>query len=118
MSAWNKKWHIQSLRIGDFDAVSLYPSAIARLYVATGNPIVIPKNLIDTDEQIKNEISDFKKYNHAADNITRLYKLLQNITKVTDYFVENEITKIKKKYPFSQVMYKLDSGKKIQMKLE
>lgn len=40
MSAWNRSHHVTG-KICDFDAVSLYPSAIARMYLPTGRPHVI-----------------------------------------------------------------------------
>ena len=40
MSAWNKSHHVKG-EIVDFDAVSLYPSAIARMYIPTGRPHVL-----------------------------------------------------------------------------
>jgi hypothetical protein len=40
MCAFNKKWDIP-LHISDFDAISLYPSAMNRLYTVEGQPKVI-----------------------------------------------------------------------------
>jgi hypothetical protein len=40
MCAWNQKYDIEE-NISDFDAVSLYPSAMARLYCVEGMPEVI-----------------------------------------------------------------------------
>ena len=36
MAAFNRKWHT-TINISDFDAVSLYPSAMARLYTLKEN---------------------------------------------------------------------------------
>ena len=41
MTARNKSWHTKA-RIVDFDACSLYPSAMARLEIPLGDPKVIP----------------------------------------------------------------------------
>ena len=35
MTAYNKKWHVKK-NLCDFDAVSLYPSAMSRLYTVEG----------------------------------------------------------------------------------
>ena len=48
MCAWNKKWHTK-VPIQDFDACSLYPSAMARMFIPLGNPKVL------TDEQCKDK---------------------------------------------------------------
>ncbi|KAH7815797.1 putative DNA polymerase type B, organellar and viral family protein [Monocercomonoides exilis] len=45
MTACNKKWHSTS-PIEDYDAVSLYASAMHRIYLVEGTPSVI-----ETDEQ-------------------------------------------------------------------
>jgi len=108
MGAWNKKWKITNRKIGDFDAVSLYPSAIFRLYLATGKPNVINKKSVDSDDIIDNDISDFKKYDKAAKKITKLYRTLEK--KATNYIVEVEITKINNKYPFPGVVAKTSNG--------
>ena len=83
MTAWNLKWNVKDIRIGDFDAVSLYPSAMSRLYIATGKPIPIKQENLDFEWLQKN---------------------------ATDYFVDVEIMKIGKKYPFSLVVAKTKRG--------
>ena len=85
MTAWNLKWHIKDIRLGDFDAVSLYPSAMSRLYIATGKPIPIPEKCLN-------------------------YKWLQNINNATNYFVDVELTSIGRKFPFSLVVAKTKRG--------
>lgn len=40
MTAYNKKWH-STKPLSEFDAVNLYPSAMARLYTIEGTPEVI-----------------------------------------------------------------------------
>ncbi|ELP84425.1 hypothetical protein EIN_071460, partial [Entamoeba invadens IP1] len=47
MTRDNKKWHVRD-ELYDYDACSLYPSAIHRLKLATGKPILIPKNLLNS----------------------------------------------------------------------
>ena len=46
MCAWNRKWHTK-IPIQDFDACSLYPSAMARMFIPRGEPKVL------TEEQCK-----------------------------------------------------------------
>ena len=48
MTRDNEKWHVSSI-LNDFDAVSLYPSAMARLYTVSGTPVVIPKECLNTE---------------------------------------------------------------------
>ena len=48
MCAYNKKWHIKK-PLCDFDAVSLYPSAMARLYTVEGRPKVIEPEQLNLD---------------------------------------------------------------------
>ena len=79
MTAYNKKWHT-NCNICDFDAVSLYPSAMSRLYTVEGIPKVI------TNDKLNYE---FIKTQSA-------------------YIVEIEITKINKHYPFPLVVHKVN----------
>ena len=79
MTAYNKKWHTQK-KLCDFDAVSLYPSAMARLYTVSGVPKVIePMNLQ----------MDF-------------------LSKQSAYIVEIEVTKVNKHYPFPLLVRKVN----------
>jgi hypothetical protein len=80
MCAFNKKWDIKEA-LTDFDAVSLYPSAMTRLYTVSGKPKVLdePKKL--TYEWLKNQSA---------------------------YVVEIEITKIGKRYPFPLITQKVN----------
>ena len=48
MCAYNKKWHVKK-QLCDFDAVSLYPSAMARLYTVEGKPKVIEPEQLNLD---------------------------------------------------------------------
>jgi hypothetical protein len=74
MCAHNKKWDI-TVQLSDFDAVSLYPSAMKRIFLIEG----IPKLL---------EIFDYSK--------------LKSFTSA--FIVEIEITKVNKHYPFSLII--------------
>ncbi|WP_300712471.1 DNA polymerase, partial [uncultured Brachyspira sp.] len=79
MTAYNKKWHTTK-PLSDFDAVSLYPSAMKRLYTVEGKPKVIQP------EQLN----------------------LEFLSKQSAYIVEIEITKINKHYPFPLIVQKIN----------
>ena len=84
MCAYNKKWKL-NVNITDYDAVSLYPSAMARLYTVEGKPEVI--NIPNHD--VINNIPEF-------------------LSKYTAYVVEIEITKVNKHYAFPLIVRKVD----------
>lgn len=90
MCAYNKKWYIKGKFIVDFDAVSLYPSAMARLYTVEGDPE--PLN----EEQTK----DFK-------NLT---VIPEELDKYSAYVVEVKITNVGKRYPFPLIVKKTKDG--------
>ena len=79
MCAYNKKWHTTT-PLCDFDAVSLYPSAMKRLYTVEGKPKVI------TPEQLN---MDF-------------------LSTTSAYVVEIKITKVNKHYPFPLIVQKVN----------
>lgn len=54
MTNSNKKWYYAGLGLADFDAVSLYPSAIARLYLITGKPKVFEPEELTMDNILHN----------------------------------------------------------------
>ena len=83
MTAWNKKWHIVD-EVCDFDAKSLYPSAMARLYTVEGIPEVLKP-----DE-----------------------KNLEFLSKTSAYVVEIKIFKANKHYPFPLIVQKTKNGNK------
>ena len=81
MTAYNKKWHSYK-PLADFDAVSLYPSAMSRLWTVEGKPIVIPQDKLN----------------------------LEFLSKQGAYIVEIEITKINKHYAFPLIVQKTKEG--------
>ena len=86
MTAYNKKWHVKDIPISDYDAVSLYPSAMSRLYTVEGRPEVLTysgTNLKDIPEELK---------------------------KYSAYIVEIKITNVGKHYPFPLIVQKTESG--------
>ncbi len=97
MTAYNRKWHfeikiensvpksdseIKTKYLCDFDAVSLYPSAMARLYTVKGKPAVIPKDKLNLD---------FLSQQGA-------------------YIVEIKITKVNKHFAFPLIVKKTKEG--------
>ena len=85
MTAYNKKWHITK-PLCDFDAVSLYPSAMARLYTVEGKPEVINVNEVNANRD----------------------KFLKDFTDKGAYIVEIKITKINKHYAFPLIVRKVN----------
>ena len=85
MTAYNKKWHTTK-PLSDFDAVSLYPSAMARLYTVEGKPQVI----------------NVKKVNAKRDEFLKYFQ------DKGAYIVEIKITKVNKHYPFPLIVRKVN----------
>jgi hypothetical protein len=75
MCRQNKKWHTKEV-LNDFDAVSLYPSAMRRMSYLVGKPNLIP---------IGATFDDIKDYD--------------------GYFIEILITKVKKRYDFPLINF-------------
>ena len=98
MCAYNKKWNVKdtqktplgdsstSRALVDYDAVSLYPSAMARLYTVEGKPEVIEKSYTNCSAIPE----DFKNY--------------------SAYIVEIKITKVGKHYPFPLIVQHTEDG--------
>jgi len=86
MSNNNEKYHVKNCKINDFDAVSLYPSAMVRLAEELGG-YLMGKPKVIKDKQLN---MDF-------------------LNGVDGYFVEIEITKVGKKRNFSLISYKNDN---------
>ena len=79
MCAYNKKWHVKK-QLCDFDAVSLYPSAMSRLYTVEGIPSVIQPDQLN----------------------------LEFLSKQSAYVVKIIITNVRKHYPFPLIMKKIN----------
>ena len=60
MTAYNKKWHTTN-KLYDFDAVSLYPSAMRRLWCVEGKPEVL--NVPDSSIVYNSMPNYLEKYN-------------------------------------------------------
>ena len=57
MTRDNEKWHVTKV-LNDFDAVSLYPSAMKRLYVVKGTPKVLTKSQLNVDYLLHHTASE------------------------------------------------------------
>ena len=79
MCAYNRKWKINKI-ILDFDAVSLYPSAMSRLYTVEGKPKVIQKDQLN----------------------------MNFLSKQSAYIVEIKITKVNKHFAFPLIVRKVN----------
>lgn len=90
MCAYNKKWNVNSKIttdvIVDYDAVSLYPSAMARLYTVEGIPVVIAN-----------------KYNNCT-------SIPKDFEAYSAYIVEIKITNVGKHYPFPLIVQHTENG--------
>ena len=86
MTAYNKKWNVEGIPISDYDAVSLYPSAMSRLYTVEGRPEVLT---------------------YSGQNLT---SIPPELNKYSAYIVEIKITKVGKHYPFSLIVQHTKEG--------
>jgi hypothetical protein len=71
---------ISNSPLQDFDAVSLYPSAMNRLWIQTGIPVVIESELIDQINSIESSVDKIE--------------FIQKCGKMSSYVVDIEITKV------------------------
>lgn len=83
MCAYNKKWHT-NIRLADFDAVSLYPSAMARMKIQLGKPTV-------------------KEFDSS---VIRSEPLGEG----NSYIIEIDIVEVGKTYPFPLICQKSPDG--------
>ena len=98
MTRQNKKWHTTE-PLYDYDACSLYPSAVHRLKLATGKPKVIPDEWCGLNNKY---IID-----HSMDE----QQLIPSENKfISAYIVDIEITKVGKELAFPIIMHKTDKG--------
>ena len=90
-----------------------------RLYVATGEPLVITNNILMQEKQDsydnifinhKNINHDLHEINKKEMNYSYVFSWLES--NATNYCVDVEITKVNKKYPFSGVCVRTNIGNK------
>ena len=85
MCAYNKKWNVKG-PISDYDAVSLYPSAMRRLWTVEGIPQVLT---------------------YKANNLT---DIPNEIKSYSAYVIEIRITNVGKHYPFPLIVQHTPEG--------
>ena len=86
MTAFNKKWNVEGIPISDYDAVSLYPSAMSRLYTVEGRPEVLT---------------------YSGHKLT---SIPPELSIYSAYIVEIKITKVGKHYPFPLILQHTENG--------
>ena len=91
MTRLNKRWSVNE-ELADFDAVSLYPSAMNRLYCVKGKPEVLKPEELNTTYLLNNTCGEDEQPN--------------KVKPITTYVVEILITNIKKHLAFPCVVYK------------
>ena len=91
MTRLNKRWSVNE-ELADFDAVSLYPSAMNRLYCVKGKPEVLKPEELNTTYLLNNTCGEDEQPNKNKP--------------ISTYVVEILITNIKKHLAFPCVVYK------------
>ena len=90
MTRLNKRWSVNE-ELADFDAVSLYPSAMKRLYCVKGKPEVLKPEELNTEYLLNNTCSEDEQPGRKL---------------ISAYVVEIKITAINKHLAFPCVVYK------------
>ena len=91
MTRLNKRWTVKE-ELADFDAVSLYPSAMKRLYCVKGKPEVLKPEELSTEYLINHTCSEDEQPSEEKP--------------ISTYVVEIKITAINKHLAFPCVVYK------------
>ena len=91
MTRLNKRWSVNE-ELADFDAVSLYPSAMNRLYCVKGKPEVLNPDELNTTYLLNNTCAEDEQPNKNKP--------------ISAYVVEISITNINKNLAFPCVVYK------------
>lgn len=91
MTRLNKRWSVNE-ELADFDAVSLYPSAMKRLYCVKGKPEVLKPEELNTTYLLNNTCGEDEQPNKNKP--------------LSTYVVEIKITNINKHLAFPCVVYK------------
>ena len=91
MTRLNKRWSVNE-ELADFDAVSLYPSAMKRLYCVKGKCEVLKPEELDTNYLLTHTCAEDEQPNEEKP--------------ISTYVVEIQITNINKHLAFPCVVYK------------
>lgn len=99
MTRQNKKWHCTE-RLYDYDACSLYPSAVHRLKLATGKPNVVPEEWCGDSKFLLDHIMEEQQLIPSGEKF------------ISAFIVDIEITKVGKELAFPIIMHKTKEGNK------
>ena len=97
MTRQNKKWHCTE-RLYDYDACSLYPSAVHRLKLSTGKPNVIPDEWCGESRYLLDHLMDEQQLVPSENKF------------ISSFIVDIVITKIGKELAFPIIMKKTKNG--------
>ena len=93
MCAFNKKWHTTK-KICDYDAVSLYPSAMRRLWTVEGKPEVLQ---VPDVNRVWTTLPDYLEPYNTANGVGA-------------FVAEIKITEVRKHYAFPLIVQHTDEG--------
>lgn len=99
MTRQNKKWHCTE-KLYDYDACSLYPSAVHRLKLATGKPNVVPEEWCGDSKFLLDHSMDEQQLLPSGEKF------------ISAFIVDIEITKVGKELAFPIIMHKTKEGNK------
>lgn len=97
MTRQNKKWHCTET-LYDYDACSLYPSAVHRLKLATGKPIVVPDEWCGDSKYLLEHSMEEQQLTPSKEKF------------ISAFIVDIEITKVGKELAFPIIMKKTKQG--------
>ena len=92
MTRDNLKWKIEDCELFDYDARSLYPSAMNRLYCQTGKPYVLEPNELNLKYLLEHTAKENEQPN--------------DFKYISSYVVEIKITKVNKHFHFPLIVIK------------
>lgn len=95
MCAFNKRWNVEG-KISDYDAVSLYPSAMNRLWTVEGMPEVLK---VENADKVYSSMPEYlKKYGTTSEDC------------IGAFVIEILIMKVNKHYAFPIIVRNTDNG--------
>ena len=99
MTRDNKKWKVFKI-LSDFDAVSLYPSAMKRLYCQTGKPKILESNELNLNYLLNHTAAEGDQPDKERNGVTSEGRY------ISSYVVEIKITKVNKHLHFPLIVTK------------
>ena len=104
MTRDNKKWHIKE-KMYDIDACSLYPSAMKRLLIPEGAPIVLSDSMLDL-HYLLDHTMDEQQLEPTKEELDAQGRVICPSRFISAYIVEIEITSIGKERHFPLIIKK------------